>query len=583
MHRVSVKRPIPVASADIRAMLAVRRDDRIMHSGDNPQDFSLFRRLIWNARRRYRAETNSPARSRHPAIDRKDRAMLHRLSYSNLKFSEPRTEYESSTRWRSPLSFLWAALFLFVVVASNDAAAAPGSTGPRPVNVVFFLVDDLGQRDLGCYGSTFYETKYVDQLAAAGARFTCAYAACPVCSPTRASILAGKYPTRTHITDYISPNRSNQPENWPRNTRLRPAEYSDRLALEEVTLAEAFKSAGYATMHVGKWHLGPEGFYPENQGFDVNMGGFEQGAPFGGKKYFSPYNNPRLPDGPPGEHLPNRLANEAVKFIREHREQPFFIYFPFYSVHTPLMAREDLQRKYGEKHKRLGIEPKWGREAERQVRLVQEHAVYAAMIEAMDLAVGKVLAALDEAGLSDNTVVFFTSDNGGLSTSEGSPTSNLPLRAGKGWLYEGGIREPLVVRWPGVVKPGSVIDEPIISTDYYPTILEMAGLPARPEQHVDGVSLAPLLKTGEAPAPRSLFWHYPHYSPQGGAPSAAIRKGDWKLIEWFEDQNVELFDVAHDLAEQHDLAAEHPETVKELRAELHAWQKATGATFPTRR
>jgi arylsulfatase A-like enzyme len=203
------------------------------------------------------------------------------------------------------------------------------------------------------------------------------------------------------------------------------------------------------------------------------------------------------------------------------------------------------------------------------------------VVEAMDLAVGKVLAALDEAGLADNTVVFFTSDNGGLSTSEGSPTSNLPLRAGKGWLYEGGIREPLIVRWPGVVKAGSVIDEPILSTDYYPTILDIVRLPLRPEQHLDGVSLAPLLKTGAAPAPRAMFWHYPHYSPQGGAPSAAIRKGNWKLIEWFEDRNVELFDIAHDESEQHDLAAEHPETVKELLTELHAWQKATGAMFPT--
>ena len=481
---------------------------------------------------------------------------------------------------RTMIKHLLVFILAWIVSTPTLAAAANGERS-RPLNFVFFLVDDLGQRDLGCYGSTFYETKHLDRLAADGARFTCAYVACPVCSPTRASILAGKYPTRTHVTDYISPTRVNQPEKWNRNTKLLPAEYSDRLALEEVTLAEALKSAGYATFHAGKWHLGPEGFYPENQGFDVNMGGLEQGAPFGGKKYFSPYNNPRLPDGPPGEHLPDRLATEAAKFIREHRDQPFFVYFPFYSVHTPLMAREDLRLKYEEKRKRLRLEPKWGTEGERQVRQVQEHAIYAAMVEAMDLAVGKVLAALDDAGLRDNTVVFFTSDNGGLSTSEGSPTSNLPLRAGKGWLYEGGIREPLLVRWPGVVKPGTVVDQPILSTDYYPTILDMAGQPQRPEQHLDGVNLAPLLKSGAAPASRALYWHYPHYSPQGGAPSAAVRKGDWKLIEWFEDQSVELYDVAHDEGERHNLAAEHPATVKELRAELHAWQTQTGATFPT--
>lgn len=474
------------------------------------------------------------------------------------------------SRWR----------LLTIAAALALAFAARSATAKRP-NIVFFIADDLGYTDLGCYGSSFYETPALDRMAEQGAKFTQAYAACPVCSPTRASILTGKYPVRTGITDYINAAGRNQPEQWRRNTPLLPASYKDRLALDEVTLAEALKEAGYATFFAGKWHLGPEGFYPENQGFDINKGGLERGGPYGGKKYFSPYGNPRLKDGPPGEHLPDRLATEAAKFIEAHRDGPFLVYFPFYSVHTPLMAREDLRKKYEQKRKRLGLKAKWGREGKRKVRLVQEHAVYAGMVEALDQAVGKVLAKLDELGLADNTIVIFTSDNGGLSTSEGHPTSNLPLRAGKGWLYEGGIREPLLVRWPGVVKPGTVIDAPVISPDFYPTLLAAAGLPLRPKQHLDGVNLAPLLKEGGAPEPRALYWHYPHYGNQGGAPGGAIRQGDWKLIEWFEGPTVELYNLADDLGEKHNLAADYPEKVEQLRAQLHAWQKATGAKFPT--
>lgn len=452
-----------------------------------------------------------------------------------------------------------------------------GADAPRP-NIVFFLADDLGQRDLGCYGSTFYETPNLDRMAREGARFTAAYAACPVCSPTRASLLTGQYPNRTGVTDYIG---APGPERWGRNTKLLPAPYSDRLAHEKVTLAEMLKQAGYATFFAGKWHLGPEGWWPEDQGFDVNMGGIDRGGPYGGRKYFSPYGNPRLPDGPDGEHLPDRLASETAKFIAGNKDKPFIAYFSFYSVHTPLMAREDLKKKYEEKRKRLELEAKWGREAEREVRLVQEHAVYAGMVEAMDLAVGKVLAALDKHGLRDNTIVIFTSDNGGLSTSEGWPTSNVPLRAGKGWLYEGGIREPLIVRWPGVVKPGTVIDTPVSSPDFFPTLMELAGGSASAGQPLDGMSLVPLLRTGAQPADRPLFWHYPHYGNQGAAPGGAVREGDWKLVEWYEDGRRELFNVREDLSEERDLAAQMPEKVTELAAKLDAWRKETGALMPS--
>jgi arylsulfatase A-like enzyme len=287
-----------------------------------------------------------------------------------------------------------------------------------------------------------------------------------------------------------------------------------------------------------------------------------------------------LSDGPQGEHLPDRLASETAKFIETQKDKPFFAYFSFYSVHTPLMARGDLRKKYEEKRARLGLTEKWGREEPRDVRLSQDHAVYAAMVEAMDLAVGKVLAKLDELGLRENTIVIFTSDNGGLSTSEGWPTSNLPLRGGKGWMYEGGIREPLLVRWPAVVKAGSIVKTPVSSPDFFPTLLEATGAKPAPGQTLDGVSLLPVLKGGSLPE-RALFWHYPHYGNQGGAPSAAVRRGDYKLIEWFEDERVELFDVTRDIGEQTDLAAREPERVARLRDELHAWRKNVGAKLPT--
>lgn len=476
-------------------------------------------------------------------------------------------------------------LFLAATVLLLACGPTPGfaqNTNSQP-NVVLFLVDDLGWTDLGCYGSTFYETVNIDMLAASAMKFTNAYAACPVCSPTRASLLTGKYPQRTGITDYINPAGGNQPENWKRPTALLPAPYSDCLALEETTLAEAFKKSGYATFFAGKWHLGPEGFYPENQGFDVNRGGVERGGPYGGKRYFSPYGNPRLEDGPPGEHLPDRLATEAVNFIEEHRREPFMVYLSFYSVHTPLMAREDLQKKYEQKAAALEpVSETWGQERERKVRLVQNHAVYAGMVEAMDLAVGKVLDALHRLKLEDDTIVVFTSDNGGLSTSEGNPTSNLPLRGGKGWVYEGGIRVPLIIRVPGVTQRASTCDQPVTSPDLYPTLLELAGLPLMPEQHVDGTSFNALLK-GEESKRGPLYWHYPHYGNQGGAPAAAIRDGDWKLIQWYEDGKLELYNLAKDPSEKADLAQAIPKKRDELLGKLDHWREQVGAVMPISR
>ena len=448
-------------------------------------------------------------------------------------------------------------------------------------NVLFVLVDDLGYMDIAANNpGTFYETPNIDRLANSGTRFSNGYAANPVCSPTRYSILTGKYPSRVDATNFFAGKRAG---------RFLPAVLNDRMPLDEWTLAEAAKAAGYSTFFAGKWHLGPtEEFWPENQGFDVNAGGHRAGGPFKAGKYFSPYANPRLQDGPQGEHLTARLADETVRFIRNHQKQPFLAYLSFYSVHTPLMAPRELVAKYQEKAKRLGLsdvdifgdeEQVWPNAKKRQVRTAQTHATYAAMVESMDAAVGKVLAALDDLQLAENTIVCLTSDNGGLSTSEGSPTSNLPLRGGKGWIYEGGIREAFMIRAPGVTKAGVVCDVPVMTIDFYPTLLELCSIPANKQQQVDGESLVPLLRDVRQTKRQSLFWHYPHYSNQGGFPGGAVRSGNWKLIERYEDGRKHLYNLAEDIGEQNDVAHENPEIVKQMTSDLHSWYQEVDAKF----
>ena len=459
------------------------------------------------------------------------------------------------------------------LVSSLASGARAVSTDRRP-NVVLIVADDLGWADISPNNpSTFYQTPNLQRLAADGLRFTQAYAAAPVCSPTRASLMTGRHPARLRTTDYFCGRRAGV---------LLPAEYDCALPLEEITIAERLRDAGYRTFFAGKWHLGSEGFWPEAQGFEVNRGGWTRGGPYGGDKYFSPYGNPRLKDGPAGEHLPDRLARETAGFIADHREEPFLAVLSFYSVHTPLMGPEALVEKYRERKSALDHGPIWGRERGRKVRLVQEHAIYAAMVEAMDAAVGVVLDAIDDAGIAEETVVVFFSDNGGLSTSEGHPTSNLPFRAGKGWLYEGGIREPCIVRAPGVTAAGTSCDVPVTSHDVVPTMLELCGLEAGKERPLDGRSIVPLLRDpGATTGRRALHWHYPHYGNQGGAPSGAIRDGDWKLIEWFEDGTIELFDLASDPGERIDLAEQRPEVAEGLQKALQDWRKGVGAVMPT--
>jgi len=451
-----------------------------------------------------------------------------------------------------------------------------GETAAQKPNFVFFLIDDLGWRDLGCFGSSFYETPNIDDLARKGVRFSNAYAACPVCSPTRASIMTGKYPARLKLTNYLVGRR------WPKDSPIAPPKWRYEMPLEEVTLAEALKETGYKTCFVGKWHLGEEPYYPEHQGFDVNVGGTNSGLP---RSHFYPKwgDNPPI-EGKDGEYLADKLTDESLKFLEANSEKPFLLYLSHYGVHTPLEGKEELVAKYAAKVKNMPVDgPKFLPQGEVNARIVQDHAVYAAMVESIDESVGRVLAKVDELGLTGNTIVIFMSDNGGLSTAEGSPTSNVPLRGGKGLLYEGGIREPMIINWPGVTKPGSICNELVTSTDFYPTMLEMAGLGLRPKQHIDGVSLCSVLRGKRGLKRKAIYWHYPHYSNQGGRPGGAVRCGNYKLIERYEDDSIELYNLKEDIGERRELSAAMPAKAKELRKMLHKWRDDVDANMPKRK
>jgi arylsulfatase A len=448
----------------------------------------------------------------------------------------------------------WRVVLCFLTCVLNPAVtgAAPQSSP----NIILILADDLGWTDLSCYGSDLYETPHLDRLARDGMKFTQAYSACTVCSPTRAAILTGKYPARLHVTDWI-------PGLPPENPKLLVPPWTKYLPLQEITLARALRSAGYTTASIGKWHLGTEEYYPEKHGFDINVAGSSAPAP---PSYFTPYKIATLPEGPQGEYLTDRLGEEAVWFIEQHKDKPFFLYMPLFAVHTPIQAKEALIQKYRAK-KRPGLK--------------QTNAIYAAMIESMDDSVGRIRRRLDDLKLADHTVVIFASDNGGRVPT----TSNHPLRVGKGSCYEGGTRVPFIVHWPGVTKPGSVCETPVISMDLYPTILEIAGQKEAAGKGVDGANLVALLRQDGKLHRDALFWHYPHhqhYQLGGTTPYGAIRAGDFKLIEFFDDLRVELYNLREDIGEQRNLAAQMPAKADELRARLHAWRKETGAQMPSR-
>ena len=447
-------------------------------------------------------------------------------------------------------------------------------------NFVFLLVDDLGWADVGCFGSTFHETPNIDRLAASGMKFTNAYAASPVCSPTRASIMTGKHPVRVDITDWIPGNRQKKNS----NPKFAHIDDRDSLALEEFTIAEALKANGYQTFFAGKWHLGGKGSLPTDQGFDFNLGGFEKGSPPGG--YYAPFKNRLLPDREKGEYLTQRLTDESISFLASRKkDQPFLLYLSYYNVHTPIQPYRKQIKHFREKAKAsFDNDSPPIVEHDGQSRSRQDNPAYASMVAAVDDSVGQILDQLDKLELADNTVVCFFSDNGGLCTLRKgriAPTCNAPLRSGKGWLYEGGIRCPMIVRAPGVAKPDSVCDTPISSTDFFPTMLDLAGLPAQPKQHCDGISLQKLLEGNKPPEPRVLHWHYPHYHGSAWTPGAAIRDGDWKLIQFYEHEKIELYNLSDDVGEQNNLAESKPEKALALHEKLKAWQIKMEAKMPT--
>ena len=458
-------------------------------------------------------------------------------------------------------------LFTFVLIAFIVFPSACGNrAGADKPNIVFILVDDLGWRDLQCYGSDFYETPNIDQLRSEGMMFSNAYSAAPVCSPTRASILTGKNPAHLRFTGHITRIGRHR---YPEHGRIVPPDDKMRVDLEEIMIPEALNGLGYASISIGKWHVGDEEeFFPTNQGFDINIAGYEDGSP---PTYWGPYEIDRewnsviknLPDRKAGEYLTDRLTDEAIKFIRNNNQKPFFTYLSYYSVHTPLEAPDSLVKKY---------------EAKLKERPVQKSATYAAMIEKVDDNVGRLIEEIENLGLTNNTIVIFYSDNGGTTEA----TINTPLREGKGYLYEGGIRVPLIVKWPGRIRPNSNSDVPVISEDLLPTITDMVGEGTHTASDVDGISLLPLLEEKSAGLNRdALCWYYPHYSPQAQMPGYAIQMGDYKLIEHYDPPKVELFNLENDISESENLAKQMPEKVEELKVAFDQWLKQMNPVMHT--
>ncbi len=447
-----------------------------------------------------------------------------------------------------PLSFFLFLLALAGLAIPGKARAAE----PANPNIIFILTDDLGWTDLGCFGSRFYETPHLDRMARGGMKFTDAYSACTVCSPTRASFLTGQSPARLHITDWIAGHQ--RPF-----AKLSVPDWTRQLSPSVPNIAQALKTRGYVSASIGKWHLGPEACRPDKQGFDLNIGGYDRGQP---PSYFSPYKIPTLTEGPDGEFLSDRLTTEAIRFITENRSKPFFLYLPHYAVHTPIMGKPEVIAKY---------------KAKADPSSPHRNPAYAALVESVDDSVGRLMAALDELKLADNTLLVFTSDNGGLI----GPTANPPLRAGKGSAYEGGVRVPLIVRWPGRIKPGSSSAVPVITADFYPTFLSLAGATAPDPAVLDGENLRPVLQETGVLQRDAIYWHYPHYHPGGATPYSAVRQGDLRLVEFHEDQRVELYNLKEDIGETKDLAASEPGKTAALREKLHAWLKKTGAQMPT--
>ncbi|MBI9019459.1 MAG: sulfatase [Phycisphaerae bacterium] len=444
-------------------------------------------------------------------------------------------------------------------------------------NVVFILIDDMGWKDLSCYGSKIYKTPAIDQLANDGVLFSNAYAAHPMCLPSRVALMSGKYPVR-----YGAPGGTH-----PKGHSVLP--------LSDFTIAEAMKANGYQTFFAGKWHIGQKGAFPENQGFDINLGGHTAGQP---ASYFYPYKNekkvanvPNLDGGKNGEYLTDRLTDETVNFIKANKNKPFFVYLSHYAVHTPLEAKKDLvdqSQKIIDGTTFQG--PAWTKEGPADRKMHQDNATYAAMVTSVDDSVAKIRKTLKALDLDENTIIVFTSDNGGDACKKdkiAKATSVIPLRGGKCWMYEGGIRVPMIVRWPGIAKAGTISDQVVTGPDHYPAILEMAGLPLRPKDHVDGKSYAPILsgKSNESRGP--VFWHFPNLTlfdwVVGSENCSAVRDGKYKLIEFLDNNYVELYDLENDIEEKHDLSKKMPQKTSQMHQTLINWRKNVNAPGPMRK
>lgn len=481
-------------------------------------------------------------------------------------------------------TLLAASAIALTTMAGVTELSAKSKASSKPQNVLFILVDDLGWNDLGFMGSEYYETPNIDKLAESGVVFTNAYAACQVSSPSRASIMSGQYTARHGITNWIGEKSGESWRSMNRNTKTLPADYVWQIDPDLTLMPELLKENGYTTFIAGKWHLGEtEKDWPENNGFDINKGGYSSGSPMGG--YYAPYKNPRLEDGADGENLTMRLANETSEFIKQHqkknRKDPFFAYLSFYAVHGAIQTTEEYWRYFRDKAVEMGV-AEVGFEVDRSLplRQNQDNPVYAGLVKQMDDAVGAVLKTLEELKLDENTLVIFTSDNGGVVSGDSFSTSLKPLRGGKGYQFEGGIRVPLIVKNPNKsASAGTECATPVNGIDYYPTVMSYAGVEINDDIILDGVDISPLLD-GEEIAERSLFWHYPHYGNQGGEPSTIIRKGDWKLIYYHEDLRCELYNLKNDISEMEHINIQYPEKVEELKAEVLAWIEESGAKIP---
>ncbi|WNJ20322.1 sulfatase [Pontibacter sp. G13] len=473
-----------------------------------------------------------------------------------------------------PILALWVSSLAWTGCTQTADQAAP------KLNVLLILADDLGAHDVGFMGSTYYETPNLDRLAAQGVVFTQGYSTCQVCSPARASIMTGEFTARHGITDWIGAKTGEAWRSHNRHDLMLPAEYEMQLPADRVTVAEALASEGYHTFFAGKWHIGGEGSHPEDHGFHINRGGFHAGSPKGG--YFAPFKNPNLEDGPNGENLSMRLARETSEFIRSSADTPFFAMLSFYAVHGPIQTTEEKWAKYRDKAEQQGIaESGFEMEKKLPIRQYQDNPVYAGLVESMDDAIGEVLNTLEETGMMDNTLIIFTSDNGGVASGDAFSTSNAPLRGGKGYQWEGGLRVPLMVYLPNGAMKGGSSEVPATGADLYPTIMESIGAAAPEGAHLDGQSLLAILQGEQVTwADRPLYWHYPHYGNQGGDPSSVIRQGNWKWIYYHETQQGALYQLDQDPAELHNVADEHPNLAEKLHTQLQQWLADQSARMP---